>query len=199
MEKGNLLAKRKEARKKNAEENKGLKLKKNWYPVSDLKTHFKRKCKIPKKSHISAELVPGQVVILLSGRFRGRRVVYLKKLESGLLLVTGPYKYNGVPLKRVNAAYVLPTNTKLKVDEKVAEGIKEKDFFKRVNIEIKEEKDFFVEEKTKKERVTEERKKAQNDIDTQVKKAVDEVPMMKEYLRNRFVLKNGDKPHLMKF
>ena len=198
MEKGNLLAKRKESRKKNAEENKGLKLKKNWYPVSDLKTHFKRKCKIPKKSHISAELVPGQVVILLSGRFRGRRVVYLKKLESGLLLVTGPYKYNGVPLKRVNAAYVLPTNTKLKVDEKLAEGIKE-ELFKRVNIEIKEEKDFFVEEKAKKERFTEERKKAQNDVDTQVKKAVDEVPMMKEYLRNRFALKNGDKPHLMKF
>ena len=198
MAKGDLLAKRKEARKKNAEENKGLKLKKNWYPVSDLKTHFKRKCKIPKKSHISAELVPGQVVILLSGRFRGRRVVYLKKLESGLLLVTGPYKYNGVPLKRVNAAYVLPTNTKLKVDEKLAEGIKE-ELFKRVNIEIKEEKDFFVEEKAKKERVTEERKKAQNDVDTQVKKAVDEVPMMKEYLRNRFALKNGDKPHLMKF
>ena len=198
MAKGDLLAKRKEARKKNAEENKGLKLKKNWYPVSDLKTHFKRKCKIPKKSHISAELVPGQVVILLSGRFRGRRVVYLKKLESGLLLVTGPYKYNGVPLKRVNAAYVLPTNTKLKVDEKLAEGIKE-ELFKRVNIEIKEEKDFFVEEKAKKERFTEERKKAQNDVDTQVKKAVDEVPMMKEYLRNRFALKNGDKPHLMKF
>ena len=198
MAKGDLLAKRKEARKKNAEENKGLKLKKNWYPVSDLKTHFKRKCKIPKKSHISAELVPGQVVILLSGRFRGRRVVYLKKLESGLLLVTGPYKYNGVPLKRVNAAYVLPTNTKLKVDEKLAEGIKE-ELFKRVNIEIKEEKDFFVEEKAKKERVTEERKKAQKDVDTQVKKAVDEVPMMKEYLRNRFALKNGDKPHLMKF
>ena len=40
MAKGDLLAKRKEARKKNAEENKGLKLKKNWYPVSDLKSHF---------------------------------------------------------------------------------------------------------------------------------------------------------------
>ena len=198
MAKGDLLAKRKEARKKNAEENKGLKLKKNWYPVSDLKTHFKRKCKIPKKSHISAELVPGQVVILLSGRFRGRRVVYLKKLESGLLLVTGPYKYNGVPLKRVNAAYVLPTNTKLKVDKKIAEGIKE-EFFKRVNIEIKEEKDFFVEEKVKQGRITEERKKAQNDVDTAVKAAVDKVPMMKEYLRNRFALKSGDKPHLMKF
>ena len=198
MEKGNLLAKRKESRKKNAEENKGLKFKKNWYPVSNLKGHFKRACKIPKKTHISAELVPGQVVIILSGRFRGRRVVFLKKLETGLLLVTGPYKYNGVPLKRVNAAYVLPTNTKLTIDAKVADEIKD-DFFKRIEIERKEEKDFFADEKTKKERITEERRNAQNKIDTEVKKAVDAVPMMKDYLRNRFALKNGDKPHLMKF
>ena len=198
MAKGDLLAKRKESRKKNAEENKGLKLKKNWYPVSDLKTHFKRKCKIPKKTHISTELVPGQVLILLSGRFRGRRVVFLKKLESGLLLVTGPYKYNGVPLKRVNAAYVLPTNTKLKVDDKVAQYLDDKLFLRR-DIKRESEKDFLVDEKTKKERLTDDRKKAQEDVDTKVKKAVDEVPMMKEYLRNRFALKNGDKPHLMKF
>jgi large subunit ribosomal protein L6e len=198
MGKGDLLKKRKESRKKNAEENKGLKFKKNWYPVSDIKGHFKRKCKIPKKTHISAELVPGQVVILLSGRFRGRRVVFLKKLESGLLLVTGPYKYNGVPLKRVNAAYVLPTNTKLKLDGKVADSVNDKLFLKTL-IKREKEEDFFVDEKTKRERITEERKKAQNDVDTQVKKAVDEVPMMKEYLRNRFALKSGDKPHLMKF
>ena len=192
------MKKRKESRKKNAEENKGLKFKKNWYPVSDIKGHFKRKCKIPKKTHISAELVPGQVVILLSGRFRGRRVVFLKKLESGLLLVTGPYKYNGVPLKRVNAAYVLPTNTKLKLDAKVADSVNDKLFLKTL-IKREKEEDFFVDEKTKRERITEERKKTQNDVDTQVKKAVDEVPMMKEYLRNRFALKSGDKPHLMKF
>ena len=199
MAKEDILKKRKESRKKNAEENKGLRLKKNWYPVADSKTHFKRKCKIPKKSHISAELKPGQVVILLSGRFRGRRVVFLKKLENNLLLVTGPYKYNGVPLKRVNAAYVLPTNTKLEVDAKVADSIKVEEFFKKVDIKRESEKDFFVEEKVKKERITEERKKAQNDVDTAVKAAVDKVPMMKEYLRNRFALKSGDKPHLMKF
>ena len=192
------LANRKESRKKNAEENKGLKFKKNWYPVSDSKRHFTRKCKVPKKTHISPDFKPGQVVILLSGRFRGRRVVFLKKLTSNLLLVTGPYKYNGVPLKRVNAAYVLPTNTVLKVDAKVADSVKDA-LFTKIEIDRKSEKDFFVEDKVKKDRITEEKKKAQNDVDTQVKKAVDEVPMMKEYLRNRFALKNGDKPHLMKF
>ena len=192
------LEKRKEARKKNAEENKSLKVKKNWYPVSDLKGHFIRKCKVPKASHIAAPLTPGQVVIILSGRFRGRRVVFLKKLESNLLLVTGPYKYNGVPLKRVNAAYVLPTNTKLKVNEDVAKNVDDK-FFERVKIERKKEEDFFEDNEKKKGRITEDKKKLQNEVDTVVKKAVDEVPMMKEYLRNRFALKNGDKPHLMKF
>ena len=192
------LEKRKESRKKNAEENKKLQFKKNWYPVSDLKSHFKRKCKIPKASHISAPLTPGQIVIILSGRFRGRRVVFLKKLESNLLLVTGPYKYNGVPLKRVNAAYILPTNTKLNVNAEVAKNVNDKSFSK-IEIERKKEEDFFEDEKKKKERITEDRKKLQTEVDNAVKTAVDEVPMMKEYLRNRFALKNGDKPHLMKF
>ena len=170
------LAKRKESRKKNAEENKKLLFKKNWYPVSNLKAHFKRACKAPKASHIAAPLTPGQVVIILSGRFRGRRVV----------------------LKRVNAAYVLPTNTKLKINEDVAKNVNDK-VFDRVKIERKKEEDFFEDNEKKKGRITEDKKKLQNEVDTVVKKAVDEVPMMKEYLRNRFALKNGDKPHLMKF
>ena len=191
------LAKRKEARKKYLEENKNLKLKKNWYPTTNLKQHFKRKSKLPKPTHIQHALQPGQIVILLSGRFRGKRVVYLKKLQSGLLLVTGPYKLNGVPLKRVNQAYVLPTCTKVELAD-VAKDVTD-ELFKKVDIKRENEKDFFEDPLVKKGRITDERKNAQIKVDTEVKKAVDAVPQLNKYLKFRFALKNGDKPHLMKF
>ena len=195
--KQDLLKSRKESRKKNAESNKELKNRKNWYPVVTSKQHFTRLSKKPHASKLRKDLEEGQIIILLSGRFRGKRVVYLKRLESGLLLVTGPYKYNGVPLKRVNSAYVLPTKTKINV-KGVADKIND-DLFKKVEVKREKEEDFFEDNDTKKKRITNERKDAQNSVDTAVKKAVDEVPELKNYLRCRFALKNGDKPHLMNF
>ena len=72
--------------------------------------------------------------------------------------MTGPYKYNGVPLKRVNGLYALPTNTKFKLDAKVADSIKD-DFFKKTKLNIKEEKDFFIEEKLKKKELLKKKKR----------------------------------------
>ena len=85
-----------------------------WYPAEDEQKHYKKTPKV-KIAKLRKGITPGSVLVLLAGRFRGRRVVFLKQLPSGLLLVTGPYKVNGVPLKRVNQTYTLTTTTQVDI------------------------------------------------------------------------------------
>lgn len=81
-----------------------------------------------------ASLQPGTVLILLAGRFRGKRVVLLKTLPQGVLLVTGPFKVNGVPIRRVNARYVIATRTTVDVsaiDSAVVDKVSSEGYFAR--------------------------------------------------------------------
>lgn len=88
-------------------------------------------------------LVPGSVLIVLAGRFRGKRVVYLKSLGNGVLLVTGPFKINGVPLRRVNARYVIATSTSVDLAGVNVEKYDEKYFAREKEAKKTKEEQFY--------------------------------------------------------
>merc|ERR1711881_788947 len=85
-------------------------------PAEDVKTHLaSNHHNTSKQTKLRKSITPGTVVILLAGHHKGKRVVFLKQLDSGLMLVTGPYKVNGVPLHRVPQSYVIGTSTVVNV------------------------------------------------------------------------------------
>lgn len=149
-------------------------------------------------------LKPGRVLILLAGRHQGKRVVLLKTLESGLLLVTGPFALNSCPLRRVSQRYVIGCTARVDLGAyKVPETLNDA-YFRRLKIK-KEKKsgegDIFA---TKKERFVpnEQRKKDQKEVDTAILKAIKAHPegkFFKKYLQNMFALTSSQYPHRMKF
>jgi len=167
----------------------------NWYPAEDQKRTVRTKKASSTKLRKGIEA--GSVLILTSGRYQGRRVVMLKQLTSGLLLVSGPFKINGVPLKRVNQVYTITTSTKVStagVDvSKVDDAL-----FKDKSAKSKG-RDIFNE--NQKKTVAPERAAAQKAVDEALTKNIkaDKTPFLREYLRARFSLTRNDRIHAMKF
>jgi len=172
-----------------------------YYPAEDVRKPKKsRKTIVPTK--LRPSITPGTVLILLAGRFRGKRVVFLKQLESGLLLVTGPFRINGVPLRRVNQAYVIATSTKIDfegitIDDKINDGY----FVKpAVKGRTSAEEEFFADGKPKeKEPFSESKAADQKAVDKAIIAAIKEEEYLAKYLKATFGLTNGQYPHQLKF
>lgn len=142
-------------------------------------------------------------MILLSGRFKGRRVVFLKQLASGLLLVTGPYQLNGIPLRRVNQAYVIATSTKVQINFKIPKIFEDRYFrrpnLKKFKVKAEKKKDAFDKKKKKKNLLPQKKKKIQKLFDKPILAQIKKTPYLKQYLSARFSLSAKQFPHLMKF
>uniref|UniRef100_A0A7S0FQI7 60S ribosomal protein L6 n=1 Tax=Pyrodinium bahamense TaxID=73915 RepID=A0A7S0FQI7_9DINO len=153
-----------------------------------------------KTAKLRESITPGTVLILLAGRYRGRRAVFLKQLESGLLLITGPWAVNKIPLRRVNQRYCIATSHK--IDLKGADYSSVSDeWFKREGDDKKKkakksESAFFATE-TEKKGISEEKKAEQKSMDEPVVNGLSQ--MEKVYLRAYFSLSDKMYPHELKF
>merc|ERR1711977_637068 len=170
-----------------------------YYPAEDVKgklgnNHHNTR----KQTKLRASITPGTVLILLAGRFKGQRVVFLKQLDSGLLLITGPYAINGVPLRRVPQSYVIATQTKVDVSGVSVPASVDDCFFKKEQTKKKKTDEVFF-EKEKESTIDEARKTLQKDVDAKVVAAIGKVELLKEYMSSKFSLKKGQKPHEMTF
>ena len=75
-------------------------------------------------------------------------------MDQGALLVTGPFKVNGVPIRRVNARYVIATQTKVDikgVDQKLLEKISGDKYFGREKSDKKKGEEAFFKQGEKPE------------------------------------------------
>lgn len=121
-------------------------------------------------------------------------------MEDNTLLVSGPFKVNGVPLRRVNARYVIATSTKVDV-AKVDVSKFNVEYFAREKLSRSAKKsanDLLNETPAKKE-IKSERIEDQKIVDSSLLSEIKKTPLLKQYLSTSFSLKSGDKPHLLKF
>lgn len=149
-------------------------------------------------------LQPGTVAVVLAGAHKGKRVLVLKQLASGLVLITGPMKLNGCPMRRISQHYLLATTTNVDITNvKLPENIND-DFFKRAKApkgKKAEGGDIFTSKKEE-YKPSEQRKTDQANVDKQVLEAVKKHPegsALKAYFKHIFSLSKGQFPHTMTF
>jgi large subunit ribosomal protein L6e len=173
-----------------------------WYQEDD--SAPKVRTKTPNAAAaLRSSITPGTVLIILAGKFRGKRVVFVNQLASGLLLIVGPFSVNGVPLRRVNQSYVIATSTKVELPAAVADAVKDINdatFKTQKAANKKVAKADFTESKTApKFTVSADIKSATKAVDKLLVPVINKTEYLKAYLGSKFSLSKGQYPHNMKF
>lgn len=167
-----------------------------FYSTEDAKKPMASSKSKHRATKIKASCKPGAVLILLAGPHKGKRVVCLGSLPSGLLLVTGPFKLNGCPIRRVNQAYVIGTSTTVDVSKVDTSKFTDAYFAKDPSAKKdKSAEDFGDQEEEPAKEVPAERKADQEAVDSKINPGSD----LAMYLSKKFFLTKGQYPHTMKF
>ncbi|OAK96191.1 hypothetical protein IQ06DRAFT_256836 [Phaeosphaeriaceae sp. SRC1lsM3a] len=174
------------------------------YYAAEEEQQMKKARKTAHPTKYRDSLAPGTVLILLSGRFRGKRVVLLRQLAQGVLLITGPFKSNGVPLRRVNHRYVIATSTVVDiagVDTEVVDRVSKDEYWAREKSEGKGEDDFFKDGETtpQKKDTDPQRIEDQKKVDKALMATIKKIPDLEAYLGASFSLRGSERPHEMVF
>ncbi|KAL5115903.1 60S ribosomal protein L6 [Pleosporales sp. CAS-2024a] len=185
------------------------------YYAAEEEQQMKKTRKTAHATKYRDSLAPGTVLILLSGRFSGKRVVLLRQLSQGVLLITGPFPSNGVPLRRVNHRYVIATSTVIdmsSIDGNVVERTSQDAYWAREKSEAKakaqeEEEDddlfFFPHGQTTRQKKDThhhpQRIADQKKVDKPLMATIKNVPHLASYLAAGFSLTGNKRPHDMVF
>ena len=111
-----------------------------------------------------------------------------------LFYLIGPFTTNGIPLRRVNQRYVIATSTKVSLNGVNTDKIDDAMFAR----ETTSTKKAVLTADKPANTISAERKAAQTAVDAALTKNLTD-SMMTAYLKAKFSLKNGDKPHAMNF
>ncbi|XP_011631588.1 60S ribosomal protein L6 [Pogonomyrmex barbatus] len=181
-----------------------LKKRRANYPTADRVTvHHAKKCFHEHRRYLRPSLKPGTVCILLAGPHKGKRVVFLKQLKSGLLLITGPFLINACPLRRVSQNYVIATSTRLNLfGIKLPQHLTDNYFQRKRDKRAKKEEGDIFSKKKEEYKPSDQRIADQKVVDKMIINAIKkhkDKKLLFTYLSAMFGLRSSQYPHRMKF